>query len=276
MTLQPMLILDQLDHVGSQWDFDGRVIQFPEEFRQGIRRAKRVWLSCAGIDLDGIKASSRDEVGPQIPPFGNLWIETDAYDSRIATYITALAPSAARKVGEEYAYLAQSFVDQSTIGRPPKFLDNSLSVYADQQGAVRKLIVRSLSGEAVGVDYGNCGALDAALPAMAAIGLMNCRNVDIEQVERPSRKLKKQRRSRPPKLDYHTITLPGSRSGTGETSGGGQDARPQHKVRGHFKTYSEDAPLLGKHVGTYWWGWQVRGNKKNGITVTDYKLGSIA
>ncbi|MBM4686457.1 hypothetical protein GS532_22590 [Rhodococcus hoagii] len=116
MTLQPMLILDQLDHVGSQWDFDGRVIQFPEEFRQGIRRAKRVWLSCAGIDLDGIKASSRDEVGPQIPPFGNLWIETDAYDSRIATYITRAGPIGGKEGWRRVRLPAQSFVDQSPLG----------------------------------------------------------------------------------------------------------------------------------------------------------------
>lgn len=23
---------------------------------------------------------------------------------------------------------------------------------------------------------------------------------------------------------------------------------------GHYKTYTEDAPLMGKHVGRYWWG----------------------
>lgn len=25
-------------------------------------------------------------------------------------------------------------------------------------------------------------------------------------------------------------------------------------IKGHYKTYTADAPLMGKHVGTYWWG----------------------
>jgi hypothetical protein len=25
-------------------------------------------------------------------------------------------------------------------------------------------------------------------------------------------------------------------------------------VDGHFKTFTAEAPLFGKHVGTYWWG----------------------
>lgn len=45
-----------------------------------------------------------------------------------------------------------------------------------------------------------------------------------------------------------------------------------HRVRGHFKTFTADRPLLGQHVGTYWWGWQIRGKAENGINVSDYRL----
>jgi hypothetical protein len=29
---------------------------------------------------------------------------------------------------------------------------------------------------------------------------------------------------------------------------------------------------MGKHVGTYWWGWQLRGDPKHGIVISDYQL----
>ncbi len=32
---------------------------------------------------------------------------------------------------------------------------------------------------------------------------------------------------------------------------------------------------MGRHVGTYWWGWQVRGNPNNGVTITDYRVGAV-
>jgi hypothetical protein len=40
--------------------------------------------------------------------------------------------------------------------------------------------------------------------------------------------------------------------------------QPLHLVRGHFKTYTDDKPLFGKQTGTWWWGWQARGNADAG------------
>lgn len=108
-------------------------------------------------------------------------------------------------------------------------------------------------------------------PAVFAIGMMNCKNVSLPTRTTGSRSSKKAARKRVPRLDFHTIVLPGSRGSSG--NGSGEPANhAAHKVRGHFKTYTEDAPLMGRHVGTYWWGWQARGNKRNGVTVTDYRI----
>jgi hypothetical protein len=30
--------------------------------------------------------------------------------------------------------------------------------------------------------------------------------------------------------------------------------------------------LFGKLNGTYWWGWQVRGNPERGANINDYRL----
>jgi hypothetical protein len=31
---------------------------------------------------------------------------------------------------------------------------------------------------------------------------------------------------------------------------------------------------MGKHVGTYYWGWQVRGKRTNGEIISSYEVGA--
>lgn len=109
--------------------------------------------------------------------------------------------------------------------------------------------------------------------AYLTVSLMHCKNVSTDQATVAPRG-SSNRRKRIPAIDYHTIVLPGMPRGAAQTGSEFQDVMALHRVRGHFKTYTADAPLLGKHTGKYWWGWQVRGSKKNGISVTDYKIGA--
>jgi hypothetical protein len=44
---------------------------------------------------------------------------------------------------------------------------------------------------------------------------------------------------------------------------------PLHLCRGHFKTFTAKRPLLGKHVGTFWWEPHLRGSEQAGIIVHD-------
>ncbi len=115
------------------------------------------------------------------------------------------------------------------------------------------------------------------LPALMALGLINCRNVKTQETGLIKlRHTKKQKRSGQPawSVKYHTIVLPGEGS-VQQGSGNSLTHRTSsiHRVRGHFKTFTAEKPLLGQHVGTYWWGWQVRGKAENGIVVSDYKVG---
>lgn len=104
---------------------------------------------------------------------------------------------------------------------------------------------------------GRSAGVEAMNRVFFALALMNCRNVSLR--ERGSR--------RSPEAGatgdaFHEVVIDGSGRGssrpTGESAGDATGRR--HLARGHFKTFTEDAPLLGKHVGTYWWGWQVRGH----------------
>ena len=106
-----------------------------------------------------------------------------------------------------------------------------------------------------------------------ALNLINCKNVHTDRAgSLPLRQSGRAKRRREPRLDYHTIVLPGMTRG-GDATGLNREVMPLHRVRGHFKTFTADSPLLGQHVGTYWWGWQVRGKKENGVVVSDYKVG---
>lgn len=107
-----------------------------------------------------------------------------------------------------------------------------------------------------------------------ALSLINCKNVSTAATGKLSigRSGRQKRNGASPKsVQYHTIVLPGG--GTESDGKGGHRATALHRVRGHFKTFTAERPLLGQHVGTYWWGWQVRGDANNGIVISDYQLG---
>src|SRR5262249_41550931 len=73
---------------------------------------------------------------------------------------------------------------------------------------------------------------------------------------------------------YHVLNIDPmrrvlSRDGHAETSG---LRHALHICRGHFKTFAEEAPLFGKHTGTYWWADYVRGDAQQGIVTKDYRI----
>jgi hypothetical protein len=116
---------------------------------------------------------------------------------------------------------------------------------------------------------------DQIITALMALSLINCRNVGTEdrgriQIARSG--AQKRRREPVKSTRYRTIKLPGG--GTHYDSATGTH-RPTalHRVRGHFKTFTAERPLLGRHVGTFWWGWSVRGDAEYGEVVSDYQLG---
>ena len=47
---------------------------------------------------------------------------------------------------------------------------------------------------------------------------------------------------------------------------------PLHAVRGHFKTYTAERPLLGRFVGRYWWPAHARGKIENGEVRKSYEV----
>jgi hypothetical protein len=111
--------------------------------------------------------------------------------------------------------------------------------------------------------------------AMLSIGLMHCRNVRLEEVQPPDSKSHRRRRRQQPRLKFSRIALPSTLTSATDRATAGRAAGeplPHHLVRGHFKTYTSEAPLFGKRVGTYFWGWHARGDHAGGERVHEYDV----
>ena len=123
------------------------------------------------------------------------------------------------------------------------------------------------------------GMLPLVLPVLLAISLMHCRNVDIRTVEPEESASRANRRRRGHRLvRYQVLEIEPMRrllnkAGATDASAGGL-RRALTICRGHFETFTPDAPLFGRHVGQYWWAPHVRGNPDAGIVINDCRVHS--
>jgi hypothetical protein len=112
-------------------------------------------------------------------------------------------------------------------------------------------------------------------PALLTISFMHCKNVDVVRVDPPpklSRRAARQRGN--PLTSYYVLDIQPMRRVL-DTEGEAQARGLRHALhicRGHFKTFTEEAPLFGRHVGTYWWEAQARGTTEMGVIEKDYRV----
>lgn len=113
--------------------------------------------------------------------------------------------------------------------------------------------------------------------SLYALALMSCKNIalvdDAEQPETVQQAYQKEYGV--PITKYKRLAIKSSRKVTNKetvTNIVPLGSVPLHERRGSFATYTEDAPLFGKRVGTFWRPATVVGDKKNGVVVKDYKV----
>jgi hypothetical protein len=115
-------------------------------------------------------------------------------------------------------------------------------------------------------------------PLLLALSFLHCKNV--ERMPQPvAPKLNKKRVSRglPPMHKHYTLNIvPMQRiiqQALDVYRGKKTDIEiALHRVRGHFKTYGPDAPLLGHHIGTWFWADAARGSARKGTRTKDYAV----
>ncbi len=109
---------------------------------------------------------------------------------------------------------------------------------------------------------------------MKVMSIINCKNVELEE-EEPDAKLQKARKKngKLPLLSRHRVMIIPSAAQRKKGHAPQELWKNRaHTVRGHFKTFTEDAPLLGKITGTFWWSPFARGSVAEGVIEKEYEL----
>lgn len=143
----------------------------------------------------------------------------------------------------------------------------SFLVDTKKGGVTSVKIFGNHSAEDIARDYrDDLGVVDITLK------LLNCRNIVTENNIPPQALNKKRiKKGKQPLFTFKTLVV--------KPTGKKQKSIPKHLwenrihlCRGHFKTYTEKAPLFGKYVGRYWWQPSVRGRNKKGVVMKDYEV----
>lgn len=115
-------------------------------------------------------------------------------------------------------------------------------------------------------------AMDMTI-ALWTLAFMNTKNVVMEAVE-PNAKENKQRQKhgKLPLMRYHVLKIKPMGRAANDDQGGTHASPALHIRRGHFKTYTDAAPLFGKYVGTFWVDQHIAGKKSDRVVVKDYEV----
>lgn len=106
-----------------------------------------------------------------------------------------------------------------------------------------------------------------------SLRLLNCKNIETQKIPAPEKLNKKRIKSgKQPLFDYHILNLviPSNKKRGHKEQSAPLSHNRIHLCRGHFKEYTPEHPLFGKHTGLYWWEPSVRGQNKDGIVMKDY------
>ena len=110
---------------------------------------------------------------------------------------------------------------------------------------------------------------------LLTVSFMHCKNVVRREVQQDAPLSKKwERKHGRPLVRYHVLDIDPMRKvlrdeGRSEETG---LKKALHICRGHFATYTDEAPLFGRVTGTFWKPQHVRGNLKHGAVVKDYNV----
>lgn len=108
-----------------------------------------------------------------------------------------------------------------------------------------------------------------------SIALMHCKNIITEEVGGKSETIKN-RRHRNKGTRHHVLKIiPMKKVKAYQEKGASSLSKGDmslHIRRGHFKTYSPEAPLFGVHSSTYWWESHTAGKAEVGTVTKDYQI----
>jgi len=111
-------------------------------------------------------------------------------------------------------------------------------------------------------------------PLLLTLTFLHCKNVNTV-LQQPDRKLVRRRAKEGKTLSsYRVLDIKPIQRMIADARQPGETGiqHALHRCRAHFKTYTEDRPLLGRAVGTYFWNDQLRGKSSRGTRSKDYNV----
>lgn len=110
--------------------------------------------------------------------------------------------------------------------------------------------------------------------ALLTFSFMNCKNVSLATRREGGAPLLTKKGSLPTVKTYTLTISPIKKILENRLDKNSQlTPRSFHICAGHFKDFSNGRGLFGKYKGTYWWPMAVRGDRKYGEIIKNYKIG---
>lgn len=233
-----------------------------------------------------LKYSNMADLPTLAPPFPCFWMEWDAWRFRIGVLFRAVPDSEQRTKREDGQKWAVEIIGIQSLATEMRFMPFGFELLLDDEGKLISLGVGALSGgEYKGISREKAPDKvlmaahvmeDTLAPAFMAISLMHCKNVTVTDIL-PNLTLsrKRQKRTGQELLRFKTLSvfsmqrMPSHRSGEPSSEHG---VMPIHIQRGHFKHFTADRRLFGRHEGTFWWESHIRGDKTAGILTKHYAV----
>lgn len=236
-----------------------------------------------------------DELPPIVPPFPDCWVEWTQYRGDDLMRVGVEVSTAA--VEDGWLVDSRLFEQMPAKGTAVWAMPYSAIGQIDREGrwrssspSVTDIVENRWVNESDWATFASAPApaikqsaqemaVHAIKIAMAAFGFMACRNVRTETHELPAKLVRATRRRRgvEPVARWVTIRLPRPASAgrqAGSAAAGEHDPLALHVVRGHFKTFTPERPLLGRAVGTFFWPTHVRGSAEAGERHHVYEVGA--
>jgi len=169
----------------------------------------------------------------------------------------------------EHAHHILAMTPCAVANGRPIYLSMPTFVAVSETGAWLKELATSPSDEVL-------EASQAWVPiALLTLTMANSKGVVVEDVtdeEAPSPKW--HRRMRVKRNTYRLVKLgiDAKRRRHASSDDVEHDGVALHRCRGHLKRYTEERPLFGKYVGSFWTPPHLKGSAKNGVTLKDYAV----
>lgn len=258
------------------------------------------------LDIKGL-----EEYPNLSPPFPSIWIESRSNNFLRPFTVTVNGERKDETVRFPYGTAAlfhwrepRVMVDEYHGGKDAMHIRKCYELYPDARWMMNAIPIRQWSkhdiepmsmfavaidgkGKAIGdlipgiesqdTEVGRRRLRFAMATSLLALTFCHCRNIKLIPHD-PEKAVQRQRirREKRPLLRYHTLSIDGVRK-LFEKHGAKEHGfmHAMHFCHGHFKTFTPERPLLGRHVGQFWWGDQVRGTGSEGIVTKDYRAKHI-